>query len=381
MAWPASSSDFRVREAELLLLLAVGRDVARRDAPAVRENHLDFLAAKRSLQHRLFPGAVGRLEHIELVGIDGALHHILAKTERAGDEHDILEAGLRVDREDDAGRGEVRANHLHDADGIEDLEMVEAIVDAIADRAIGEQARETVTHRVEHVGFAAHIEIAVVLAGETGARQILRRRRRADGDAQLRAIFRRQSRQRRADLRVEIGGQGGGVDDLARPRGAARQIVDIGNIESDERLFQRRPSAGGLERMAIGLGGDREAIGNGDALRREFPEHLAKRGVLAADQRNVLDADLAKEADDSARRPGARLPLFDRTIYRPRRISCFVALFGGALAALQAEKISDNFVDLKIGELRIGHFLRAVRDCRAACSRAFATTPRTRRHA
>ena len=57
--------------------------------------------------------------------------------------------------------------------------------------------------------------------------------------------------------------------------------------------------------MAIGLGGDREAIGNGDALRRELLEHLAKRGVLAADQRNVLDANLAKEADEA--RAGLRL--------------------------------------------------------------------------
>ena len=96
------------------------------------------------------PCAVGRLEDIELVGIDGALHDVLAEPIGAGDEDDVLEAGFGVDREDDAGGGEIGANHLHDADGVEDLEMVETIVDAIADRAIGEQAREAVAHGVEN---------------------------------------------------------------------------------------------------------------------------------------------------------------------------------------------------------------------------------------
>jgi hypothetical protein len=59
--------------------------------------------------------------------------------------------------------------------------MVEAIIDAVANRAIGEQVGETMTHRVERVGFAAHIEVAFMLPGEAGARQIFRRRRRADG--------------------------------------------------------------------------------------------------------------------------------------------------------------------------------------------------------
>ena len=61
--------------------------------------------------------------------------------------------------------------------------------------------------------------------------------------------------------------------------------------------MQRLPGAGLVEHVAVGLGGDGEAVRDADALSGELPVHLAERGVLAADERHVLDAELLEEAD------------------------------------------------------------------------------------
>ena len=44
-------------------------------------------------------GVEGRLEDVELVGIDRALHDVFAEPVGAGDEHDVAKAGLGVERE------------------------------------------------------------------------------------------------------------------------------------------------------------------------------------------------------------------------------------------------------------------------------------------
>ncbi len=135
-----------------------------------------------------------------------------------------------VDREDDAGRGQVRPHHFHHADRVEHLEVIEAIVDAIADGAVGEQAREAMTDGVENRRGAAHVEIGVMLAGETRARQIFGRRRRAHRDRQIGAIFLREAGQRVANVGLEIGRRLRAVDNLAGERGPLCEIVDVRRI-------------------------------------------------------------------------------------------------------------------------------------------------------
>ena len=62
--------------------------------------------------------------------------------------------------------------------------MVEAVVDAIADGPVGEDGGEAAPAGLDQGRLAAHVQEAVVLAGEAGGRQILRRGRAADGDGQ-----------------------------------------------------------------------------------------------------------------------------------------------------------------------------------------------------
>ncbi len=52
------------------------------------------------------PALQRRLVDVELVRVDGALHHGLAQAVARGDEDHVGEAGLGVDREHHAGRAE-----------------------------------------------------------------------------------------------------------------------------------------------------------------------------------------------------------------------------------------------------------------------------------
>ena len=153
----------------------------------IDEPHL--LAAERAAQHRAVALPEGRLVDVELVGIDLALHDVLAEAPGAGDEDHVAEAGFGVEREDDAARGEIGADHLHHPDRERDLEVVEAVVDAIDDGAVGEDRGKAAPAGLEHVGLAAHIQKALVLAGEARGRQVLGGRRAAHRDRDAGAAF------------------------------------------------------------------------------------------------------------------------------------------------------------------------------------------------
>src|SRR6202008_5141225 len=61
--------------------------------------------------------------------------------------------------------------------------------------------------------------------------------------------------------------------------------------------MQRAPRAGAVQDMFVGLGGDGEPVRYADALLGQLLEHLAERGVLAADERHVVDTKLFEEAN------------------------------------------------------------------------------------
>ncbi len=137
-----------------------------RRAAAAGVDHAQLLAAERAAENGAIAGAESRLVHVELVGIDGPLHDILAEPVHPGNEHDVAETRLGVQREHHAARGAVGPHHLHHADGEADLEVIEAVVDAIGNRAVGEDRGEAAAAGVEQCIGAAHVEKAVVLPGK-----------------------------------------------------------------------------------------------------------------------------------------------------------------------------------------------------------------------
>ncbi len=116
-----------------------------------------LLPPERPAQHGPAALREGRLVHIELVRVDLALHDVLAEPIRTGDEHHIAKAGFGVEREYHAARSEIGADHLHDRDRQRDLEMIEPVVDAVDDGAVGENRGETASARLEQLILAAHI--------------------------------------------------------------------------------------------------------------------------------------------------------------------------------------------------------------------------------
>ena len=237
----------------------------------------ELLLPQRAAQHRAMTLPEGRLVDVELVGIDLALHDILAEAVGAGDEHHVAEAGLGVEREDDAARGQVGAHHLHHADRQADLEMVEAVVDAIDDGAVGEQRGEAAPAGLEHVVGAADVQKAFMLTGEAGGRQVLGGRRAAHRDRDVVAVLGFEFGDKpRATALAQALGAGGGVDDAARLLRALREQRDVGDVEVVEQRMQPRPRIGCRQRIAVGIGREGEAVRHAHAGLHQV-RHRARR--------------------------------------------------------------------------------------------------------
>ena len=89
------------------------------------------------------------LVDVELVRIHGTLDDVLPKPVGAGDERDVPESRLGVEREEHARRGQIGADHLHHADRQPDREVIEPLIDPVVDRPVHEQAREAAAAGVE----------------------------------------------------------------------------------------------------------------------------------------------------------------------------------------------------------------------------------------
>ena len=126
-----------------------------------------------------------RLEHLIFVGIDGALHDVLAKAPGGVDQHDLVEAGLGVDREHHAGAAEIGAHHVLHADRQRDLHVVEALGLAVADGAVGEQRGVAAPAGIEQRGLAADVEKGLLLAGKAGVGQVFGRGAGAHRDVDI----------------------------------------------------------------------------------------------------------------------------------------------------------------------------------------------------
>jgi hypothetical protein len=241
------------------------------------------------------------LEHMELVRVHRALHDVLAQTPCAGDEHRIAETAVGVEREDHAAGAAIGAHHLHHAHRLQHLEMIEAPVDAVADGALVEQAREAAPHRIKQPGLARHIEKAVVLAGEAGGRQVFRGGGTAHCDARVLAVLVQQPGMRSADLVHQGGWQRNAVNDLTGASGPPREVGNVALVQSVQRQVQARPRVTLVERVPVGGGGDGKAIGDANALGGQLAHHLAERSILAAHQGHVGRANVAEPADEARR--------------------------------------------------------------------------------
>ena len=141
-----------------------------------RVDHLARLFAELLLDDRRDSGVrQERLENLILVGIDRALHDVLAQAPGRVDQHDLVEARFRVDREHDARATEIGAHHALHTDGKRDLDIVEALGPPIADGTIGKERGVAAAAGIQKRHLAANIEIALLLSGKACIGQVLGR--------------------------------------------------------------------------------------------------------------------------------------------------------------------------------------------------------------
>ena len=252
----------------------------------VTVDHPQRLAATLATQDRGPSRRQCRLVNVELVGIDLTLHHHLAKAPGRGDEHHILEPRLGVDGERDAARAQVASDHALDAGGQGDVFVRVPLVGAVGNGAVVEQGGEHLANRVHQRILAAHVEQRLLLPREGGFGKILRRGGRAHRHRTV-GVSRRHLRVARTQLAYQLLRQRRRpypFPDL--PAGGGKR-PHVGDIEACEPLPDtlREPVAG--EEFAKRVRGGREPSGHAHPGRGQLADHLAERGVLAADPGHV----------------------------------------------------------------------------------------------
>ena len=124
-------------------------------AAALAVDHANLLATEPPPQDAAKSLLQGRLVNVELVRIDLALDDGFAEAVTARDENHIAKPGFGIEREDDATGADIRTDHFHHGDGEGDLEVVETLVEAVGNRAIGEDRGKAAPAGLEQV-FRRH---------------------------------------------------------------------------------------------------------------------------------------------------------------------------------------------------------------------------------
>ncbi|MNP36381.1 hypothetical protein D3C76_1297660 [compost metagenome] len=110
--------------------------------------------------------------HIELVRVDGPLHHHLPQALGAGDEDHVVEAGFGIQGEHDAGGGEIRAHHALHPGGEGHALVIVPLMHPVGDGAIVEEGGKHMLDGGHDRVYAAHVEEGLLLTREGGVRHV-----------------------------------------------------------------------------------------------------------------------------------------------------------------------------------------------------------------
>ena len=277
-------------------LIVGGGDVLHRlvVASLVVVDHLHLFAAHPLADDGPLAFLEGGLEDVIFVRVDSALHDVLAQAPGAGYEDGILKAALGVDGEHDTGGGGIAAHHLLDGDGEVDVELSETLVVTVGNGPVGEEAGKALLAVFDQGVNPADIQVGFLLAGKGGIGQVLGSGRRTDRHVNVLAVLGLHLLVGLDDGLAQVVRELGVADDVAGLFAALLQVSEIVGVEAGQRLFDGLFDTGGLEQVAIGIGGDGKAMGYRNSLGGEITVHLAQGGVFAANQGHVVDADIVE---------------------------------------------------------------------------------------
>ena len=132
-------------------------DIARGMIVAPRIDHAPLLAPQRVREDGTKALLERRLMHVEFIGIDRTLDDVFAESVGAGNERNVAEARFRIEREHDAARRLIRADHLHDTDRQRHLEVIEPIIDAIRNCTVGKDRGEAPATGLDYGALAPNV--------------------------------------------------------------------------------------------------------------------------------------------------------------------------------------------------------------------------------
>ena len=265
---------------------------------AVGVAHGDRLLAHRAAEDGGAPGAQRPLGHVELVGVHRPLHHGLAQPVGAGHEDHLVEAGLGVDGEEHPGGAHVGAHHALHAGRQRDV-VVEPVVGAVGDGAVVVERGVHAADRRQHVVHATHVEEGLLLPGEGGVGQVLRRRRGAHGPRHGVGVgLALQQRGVRApDRGLQVRWEGLRLHPAPHLRPDPRQRGDVLDVHLAHGRDDARVEAVVRQEAPVGVGGGGEPARHPHAEGGEVADHLPERGVLAAHTGQVGHGDLLEPQD------------------------------------------------------------------------------------
>ena len=274
--------------------------------PIRTQNELPRLGPHAALEDGARPPSQRRLEQPERVGIDLTTDDGLAEAVAGLDEDDSVEAAVGVEREHHAGDADVRAHHVLDRDRQADGEVVESVIDTIGDRPVGEEGREAPPARAHERVGAVHAEERLLLTGEARLGQVLGRRAGAHRDRDVVSVGATQRGVRLPNGSLELDGPDGSFDERTDRRARLGQRGDVAAVDAVQEPGDAVTNTVGVQDRGVGIGGDREAVGHAQSRPRQFAMQLAQRGRLAADQRHVIQRDVAEPSDVAQGRGGHR---------------------------------------------------------------------------
>jgi len=146
--------------------------------------------------------------------------------------------------------------------------VIEAVVDPVDDRPVGEERGKAASARLEQVLLAADVQIALVLTRKACSRQVFRRRRAAYGNCHIAAVLLLELLVGASDRLAQLRRSRRCVHDLARPRGTLREECDIGLVDLIECRMQRLPRLRGSQGVAVSLREDGKAVRDAYTLGR-----------------------------------------------------------------------------------------------------------------
>ena len=177
---------------------------------------------------------------------------------------------------------EIAAHHPLHARRKRDVPMRESLMHPIGNGPIVVQAGKYLSNGMKNIIQAIDVEECFLLACERGLREVLGRGRRAHRPRRVgRPVGKRP--ERFGDFGTERGGQRRVRDPAADFRPGLRQRRDIVDVERCEPRRDARVETVVREELAKRKRRRGESAGHADSRAMELADHLAKRGVLAAD--------------------------------------------------------------------------------------------------